>query len=118
MSLYQLPCSAPHFAMQHPMIAVNLRLNHQPASTLCAHVSMLLSDVRIVASSVRQSQSSQRMLSLRARNVTRSVPSFCSGLGLRQEIFLSIKFTSLRPRNGSRRVMASLTAPKSALATE
>jgi hypothetical protein len=100
------------------MVAVNLRLNNQPASTLCTRVFMLLFDARIVASSVRQSQRSRRMLSLRAPNVIKSALSSCSGLGLRQEIFLSIKFTSLRPRNGIRRVMASLTAPESALAAQ
>lgn len=94
------------------MTAVNLRLSNRLASALCAHASMLLSDARNVASSDRQSQTFRRKLSSRVRNVIKSVLSFCSGQGSRQEIFLSIKFTSLCPRNGSRLVMASLTAPE------
>lgn len=99
------------------MTAVNRRLSYlRPASTSCVHVSMLLSDAHNVVRSARQLQIFQSKLSSRVRNVIKSVLSSCLGPGSRQEIFLSIKFTSLRPRNGSRRTMANLTAPESALA--
>jgi hypothetical protein len=100
------------------MAAIKRLIHLRPASTSCAHVSILLSDARNVASSVRQFQSFQRRLSSRVRSVIKSALSPCSGLGSHQEAFLSIKFISLRPRNGSRRVMVNLTAPESVLAVQ
>ena len=100
------------------MAAIKRLIHLRPASTSCAHVSILLSDARNVASSVKQFQSFQRRLSSRVRSVIKSALSPCSGLGSHQEAFLSIKFISLRPRNGSRRVMVNLTAPESVLAVQ
>src|SRR3954467_14256216 len=90
------------------MVAANPRLN----STLCARVSILLSDAHIAALSARQSQSFQRKLSSHARNAAGNGLFCCSVLALLQEIFLFIGFSSLSPRGGIRALMVRSTVPE------
>src|SRR5258708_16057359 len=88
------------------MIAVNLLLSHlRPVNLLCARVSILLSDARAVALSVRQSQSFQRKLSSRVPNVIRSARFSCLAPDSHQEVFLSTRSTSLSLRGGIHKSM-------------
>lgn len=106
MDRYRLPCSVPHCVFQCAMITVNLLLSHlRSTSQLCARASTLLFDAHSVAQFARQSQSFQRKLLSRARNVARNAPSSCLAPDSQQEIFLSIRFTSLSRRGGTRRLM-------------
>jgi hypothetical protein len=88
------------------MIAINVLLSHWRASQLCAHVFMSLFDARVVALSVRLSQSFQRKLSSHALNAIGNAASSCLAPDLQQGLFLFIRFTLLSPRSGIHTLMA------------
>jgi hypothetical protein len=110
MTRHQLQRSAPHMALLYPMISANPLLH----SARCARVSILLSDVPVVALSARQSHTFQSRLSSLVRNVAESAASSCLARDSRQGIFRFIRYTSLNPRGGTSRSIVKPTAHEAA----